>query len=238
MKNRIRIVGAMALLLGVSARANAQMAVIDVQSLVQLQQQAQYWQQQISAMSNQIETLRQQLSSLTGARGMGALLTLSNAQRNYLPSSANAILAATTAGQPSVPALHSAYEAVLTSQSALSPGVTALLSPADMSAINARRSAIATRSSVMQAALASASTRFSQIQALIDQVDRTPDAKASIDLQGRIAAEQAMTTNEAAKLAATAAWTDANIAAAQTRAAEAAVSAHGVFGSRFHPGTP
>ena len=238
MKKHTLRLALLALSITVTNHAQAQMAVIDVQSLSQLQQQVSYWQQQINAMTSQIGTLRQQLSSITGTRGMGALLALTNAQRNYLPASAAGIIAA-VANAPSAPSqLHTAYAQSVASQSALPPAVTAALSAGDIAAISARRSAVATRSSVMQAALASASTRFSQIQALIDQVDRTPDAKASIDLQGRIAAEQAMTTNEAAKLAATAAWTDANIAAAQTRAAEAAVSAHGVFGSRFHPGTP
>jgi type IV secretion system protein VirB5 len=90
----------------------------------------------------------------------------------------------------------------------------------------------------MQAAMATASTRFAELQALIDQIDRTSDSKGSADLQGRIAAEQAMATNETAKLAATAAWTDANIASAQTRASEAALAAHGTFAARFHPAAP
>ena len=238
MKKHTLRLALLALSITVTNHAQAQMAVIDVQSLSQLQQQVSYWQQQINAMTSQIGTLRQQLSSITGTRGMGALLALTNAQRNYLPASAAGIIAAVV-NAPSAPSqLHTAYAQSVASQSALPPAVTAALSAGDIAAISARRSAVATRSSVMQAAMSTASARFAELQALIDQIDRTSDSKGSADLQGRIAAEQAMATNETAKLAAAAAWTDANIASAQTRATEAALAAHGLFATRFHPAAP
>lgn len=224
-----------ALALGAAVDAHAQLAVFDVQSLIQLQQQVGYWQQQLDAMSSQVSTLRQQYASTTGARGMGALLPTSNAARNYLPASAVDIEAATTSPQAAASLLRSAYAAALAGQVGVSAPVAGHLSAADQQVLAARRSAVATRSSVMQAALATASARFGSLQGLIDAIDRTPDSKASMDLQGRIAAEQAMAANELAKLAAVSGWSDAAIASAQTKAREAALAAHGTFATRFHP---
>jgi hypothetical protein len=46
---------------------------------------------------------------------------------------------------------------------------------------------------------ASSSGNFGQLQGLITALGMTPDTKASADLQGRIAAEQVMTTNNQIK---------------------------------------
>lgn len=224
--------------LAASTKAHGQIPVIDVEALVQLQQQITYWQQQLSSMSTQVLTSEQQLAATTGTRGMGALLALSAAQRNYLPSTATGILSAMAATQPTDPALRSAYVGAIGAQSGISPQSLASLSLAEQNTLTARRAAIATRSSVMQAALATASQRFSDLQGLINQIDLTTDQKGSLDLQGRIAAEAAMTANESAKLAAVAAWSDASIASVQTLAHEAALTAHGSFAGRFRPTAP
>ena len=222
----------------ICGEAHALIPVIDVQSLIQLQQQITYWQQQISAMATQIATAEHQLAATTGSRGMGALLPLTLSERNYLPPNADAIQAATTGGAPSEVGLHGAYVAALKGQAALPAAALAALSTSERTALLARRSAVAMRTSVMRAALVAASARYGQLQGLIDQIDLTVDQKGSLDLQGRIAAEQAMTSNESAKLAAVAAWSDADISAAQTLAHEAMVAAHGNFAQRFHPKVP
>lgn len=215
--------------------AGAQIAVIDGASLGQLQQQVTYWQDQVRAMAAQYRTLQAQLAAATGTRGIGKLLPLTPADRNYLPTSAPDMVAAATSARPQDAALHAAYAESLTRESALPNAALARLSAAESSNVNARRSAIAVRSSLMQAAIANASHRFAELQQLIIAIDRGQDAKSSLDLQDRIAAEQAMALTESTKLAATSGWTDATIAATHAQTRELAVAAHGTFGQRFHP---
>ena len=233
-RNAMRVsAGMMALLAATTARG--QMAVVDVQSLFQLQQQIQYWQQQIDGMSNQITTLRAQLQSTTGTRGMGNLLSLSDAQRNYLPTTASQLLAVTAGPQAMPSDLRTAYTQFIARQAALPTNLAATLSLNERTTINDRRSAVATRASAMQVAMSAASARFAQLQSLIDEINKTTDPKGIQDLQGRIAAEQVMALNEVAKLNAVTGWADSNIDAVRTHSAEAALSAHGLFSTRFQP---
>lgn len=215
--------------------ASAQMAVIDGASLVQLQQQVTYWQQQLDAMSAEYANLRQQLGAITGNRQMGALLPIGLPGRNYLPATANGITTAALSGAGGGTDLHSAYQTAIDAQAAVPASVANRLSPAERALLDARRASVALRSSVMQAAIATESERFAQIQQLVDTIDHTSDAKASLDLHGRIAAEQTMAATETAKVAAATGWTDATIASAQTRSRELALAEHGTFAQRFHP---
>lgn len=217
--------------------ANCQMAVVDVQSLGQLQQQIGYWRQQIDAMSGQIATMRAQLASTTGARGMGNLLRVTLDQRNYLPSTTAPLMAVTSNAAALPSELRAAYNIYVAGQTAVLPAATASLSQSEQRAIAARRSATALRASAMQLAISTASSRFEQLQILIEEIDRTSDPKAIADLQGRIAAEQVMATNEINKLAAVNAWTESNIDMARTHTAEAALATHGTFVSRLQPTT-
>ena len=52
-----------------------------------------------------------------------------------------------------------------------------------------------------QRAFTNAGQRFAALQSLVNAIGNAPDAKAIADLQGRIAAEEAMLGNEQAKLA-------------------------------------
>ena len=51
-------------------QARAGIPVIDVTAVANLIQQIMYWQQQISAMTNQLSQLQQTYNSMTGGRGM------------------------------------------------------------------------------------------------------------------------------------------------------------------------
>lgn len=235
MNPSIVTLAAVALTLASMPTARAQMAVVDAQSLGQLQQQIRYWEQQIDGMSNQIKTLRDQLASTTGARGMGGLLKLTNAQRNYLPANTTQLASLTDAAQSLPSEIRTAYDRYIASQNALQPAQASTLSVAEKNAINGRRSAIATRASAMQVATSAASQRFSQIQSLIDEIDKTVDPKGIQDLQGRIAAEQVMALNEVAKITAIAGWADSNIDVVRTRTSESVIASHGLFSHRFEP---
>lgn len=221
-----------------AASANAQIPVIDLHSFAELEQQVVYWKQQLNAMSNQLSTLKQQFTALTGTRGMGLLLPLTYAERNYLPATATGILDAMTGVSAVAPELHARYAAAESRASAISQQMAKLLAASDLSLIDMKRSAVATRASAMETALSAASQRFAELQSLVNAIDKTNDTKGSLDLQARIAAEQAMTINEAAKLSAVTAWSDASLAAAQNKSQEAALTAHGAFTSRFHPHLP
>src|ERR1700733_13126490 len=69
--------------LGLSPRAQAQFAVIDVASLAQLIQEVQQMQQALQTAQNQLNQAQQEYNSITGLRGMQNLL--SGINRNYLP---------------------------------------------------------------------------------------------------------------------------------------------------------
>jgi type IV secretion system protein VirB5 len=79
--------------LGAAAPASAGMPVIDVANLAQAIQQVLSWGQQLQGMTQQYtelvrsyEQLQSTYNSLTGPRGMQNLLTVSLANRNYLPA--------------------------------------------------------------------------------------------------------------------------------------------------------
>ena len=87
-------------------------------------------------------------------------------------------------------------------------------------------------------AYAQAGARFASLAQLVQAIGTATDAKAIADLQGRIAAEQAMLENEQAKLALLAQMAEAEgqLRAQQTR--ELVVAGHGSFESRLRPVLP
>src|ERR1700676_2037088 len=72
--------------IGAAAPACAGMPVIDVANLAQAIQQVLSWGQQLQGMTQQYQQLQSTYNSLTGPRGMQALLPVSLANRNYLPA--------------------------------------------------------------------------------------------------------------------------------------------------------
>ncbi len=222
-------------ILSASAPTPAVMPVIDAQSVLQLRQQIAYWQQQLDSMRSQSQTLRSQLLAATGTRGMGALLGQSTDQRNYLPTT-DALTDAALAGRSrQYPALRDAYARHLGEQSILPEDAVARLSTSDQAVVREHRSAVAATESLFANALETASVRYRTLQALIDQIDRSADSKAILDLAGRMAGEQLMLENERIKLSSMATWAGARTSAATRRAAETALAEQGVFSSRFHP---
>jgi hypothetical protein len=190
----------LALLMTLPHPARAQWAVFDGASFAQLVQQVNYWQQQLQSMKQQIGTLQQTYSAMTGPRGMQALLPLSAQARNYLPPDFASLLgvlnqtSATYAGLSAVLGQSVAANAVLT------PAALAQLSPAEQQLIAARRKNAALLQTLGQSALQTASGRFTTLQGLITAIGTAQDEKAIADLQGRISAEQAMLANEQSKL--------------------------------------
>jgi len=73
---------------------------------------------------------------------------------------------------------------------------------------------------------------------LIDRIGTAGDAKAIADLQGRIAAEQAMLANESVKLQTLAYSAEATRVSAEVARREAVIRGHGNFSTRFQPALP
>ena len=220
---------------GASAPAEASYPVIDVAAIQQLIAQVNYWKQQIGAMSNQLTQLRQTHAALTGSRGMQSLLPQSAASRNYLPEQWSEMVAALDGQSRRYGELARTSQALGSSWAVLDEAALARLGgPERASVLEARRQA-AGQAAAARVAYAQASERFASLAELVSAIGRATDAKAIADLQGRIAAEQAMLENEQVKLTlmAEAGAADRALAAQQRR--ELAIAGHGVFADRLHP---
>jgi type IV secretion system protein VirB5 len=221
----------------VAPRAEAAMAVIDVAAIRQLAQQVTAWREQLRGMSNQLAQLRETHGALTGGRGMDALLPTAPQARNYLPEQVAALEALTR--RPGRYG-HVADEiARLVRDGAVLPDARlGQWTAAERATLEQERERHARVRALMGEAYAQTSARFNALQQLIDAVGTAPDAKAIADLQGRIAAEQAMLANEHTKLFALQAVAQAEQAAAEARRREQALAAHGRFEARFRPANP
>ena len=114
----------------------------------------------------------------------------------------------------------------------------ASLSEAERDSVLRARQSAAASAVLAQRAYAHAGQRFAALQTLVQAVGHAPDAKAIADLQGRIAAEEAMLGNEQAKLVTLAQAAQAEQWAQALQLREAALAGHGQFDSRLHPVLP
>jgi type IV secretion system protein VirB5 len=205
--------------------AHAQMAVFDSASVGQLLSQDR-------TLAQQLLVQQSNLAALTGDRGMQQLLP--GQPRNYLPAD-YASLAAVSPGSSGYGALGAELAAALRAVTVLSGGQLGGLSPAGSQQLAAQRQSIALLQALTRVALSNSSSRFAALQQLIDAIGRTPDPKASLDLQARIAAEQGMLQNEQTKLQVLYQAALAQQWAGQQRAREQVIVAHGSFATRFQP---
>lgn len=221
-----------------AASAHGSMPVIDIAALQQLVQQVNAWQQQLRAMQQQLGQLQQTHDALTGLRGMEQLLRQSPAARNYLPPD----WATLTAALQGSGGLYSGVAAAVNAQVA----ANSVLTQQEVQRVNglvgerlaAERLAIATDQTLARAAYSRSSARFSELSTLVDKIASTPDAKAIAELQGRIAAEQAMLANENIKLAALSQASAAERWLQELQRREVVLQSHGAFASRFQPTPP
>jgi type IV secretion system protein VirB5 len=213
---------ALSMSLGGNQQARAQWAVVDVGAIAQLIQQ-------IATMRDQLQTARDQLAqaqrayeSVTGPRGMENLL--GNTVRNYLPSDWRELESAMTQGVGAYQSLSSQVRSILDANAVLTPQQLARLSPQERSALESQRRVLATRQALTREALENTSRRFSELQELVSAIGSAEDPKAVMDLQARIAAEQAMLTNEQGKLQVLYQLSQAEEAAARQRRRELAIA--------------
>jgi type IV secretion system protein VirB5 len=178
--------------------ANAQFAVIDVASIMQLVQEVQELQQQVATAQSQLQQAQSEYAAITGNRGMQNLL--SGTVRNYLPTDWAQLSQAMSGSSGSFPALAASISSLEQTNAVLTPAQIAALSPSERAQLAAARQNPALLAATARAALSNASARFAALQGLISTIGVSTDQKASLDLTARITAEQAMLQNEATKL--------------------------------------
>ena len=197
MKKRCAIALALVCTL-VASGSHAQMAVIDVRAIVQMAQQLRVLQDQLANARNQLTQAQAQFAALTGSRGMERLLA--GATRNYLPPDWAVFERTLRRVEASYAALGAQIEAVVTGNAVLTPAETAHLVADQREQLEGARQSAALLQVTSRQALQVSSERFAALQTLIDAIPRATDSKAAMDLQARIAAEQAMLQNEHTKL--------------------------------------
>jgi type IV secretion system protein VirB5 len=212
--------------------AKAQWAVIDVGAIAQLMQEVETLRQQLTTAQAQLTQAQAALATMTGNRGMQLLLGGTN--RNYLPTSA-AQLTAASQGAGAYPGLASGVQASISSNAVMSPAQLAALPPPAEQQVVADRQAVALRQAVAAQALSNSSARFAALQSLIAAIPSAKDQKGILDLQARINAELGMLQNEQTKLQVLAVATEAMSAVNAQREREQVIVGQGQFATRFQP---
>lgn len=212
MKKLKRIASAIAVVVGlttIAAPAHATgIPVVDIagdlqnllshiEDLAQYIEQLEMLEQQYQQMQAQYEKSQQMYQTMTGSRGMAALIN-SLAARQYLPRDSATLYNLSTNG--------GSYSSLAGSLKAIKQAAQ-IVKPSDIgnstaaSSLDKRQSILAGMQTTAEAAYDQAGQRFDRLQVLVDSVDTASDAKAAADLQNRIQAEQVMMQNEQAKIA-------------------------------------
>jgi type IV secretion system protein VirB5 len=154
-----------------STAASAQLLTLDVANLTQAIQQVTAWAQQAKQMQNQI-------TSMTGNRGMSTLLP---ASVPVMPSNWNSAMTTLT---PSGQQIKSA-------QTVLTPQQTAALTPQMQSYLTQVQILSAANQSMSQAAYNDATARQARLQTLTAKLGTTNDPKSDAELANAIGIEHA-----------------------------------------------
>jgi type IV secretion system protein VirB5 len=213
--------------------ARAQFAVIDVAAVTQLLTEVQDLEQALTVARDHLAEAQAQLRSMTGDRGMEGLLAGTN--RNYLPADWGQLTAALNDTSSAYAALSAAIRQAVAEDAVLTPQQVATLSPEGRQQLLGDRNTAALLQAVSRQALANASSRFADLQQLIDAIGTASDQKGILDLDARIGAEQAMLANERTKLAMLVAAAEAQHWADEEQERERAIAGQGEFATRFQP---
>jgi len=214
------------ILLAATSSAHGQIAVFDASAFVKLASE-------VRTLEQQLAQAEASLQAMTGGRGMQLLL--SGTVRNYLPPDWATMLRATQGASTPYGALSADTQAELHANAVLSSQELGGLSSAGNEQLLASRQSVALLQSIAHAALANSSSRFSELQQLINAIATATDQKASLDLHARIAAEQGMLQNEQTKLQVLYQSALAQRWAGEQRLREQVIVAHGSFALRFEP---
>jgi type IV secretion system protein VirB5 len=207
--------------------------VIDIAEVLQLVQQVQYWMQQIKLMKTQLDQLQQTYAAVTGPRGMENLLE--GSRRNYLPPDWNQMVGVLNNNSVSYSGLAAQAQTVMDANAILSRTQLSQLAPEQRQIVEQGRNSVALMQVMSRVAYQNTSQRFAAIQQLINAIAGAIDAKAIQDLQGRIAAEQAMLQNEQTKLQVLSQAALGEQWAQQQRVREESLNAVGNYRKANHP---
>jgi type IV secretion system protein VirB5 len=187
---RCRLAAAALLATGAGSSHAQGIPVIDIANLIQTIQQVM---NDITEISNQVEQINQlqaQVSSMNGARMLGTVSD-NPMLRNYVPANAYSFVNAVgTNGygglSPTAKSLRDAdmlYNCMDLSGTARTTCQANLAQPYQQKGL-------------LQDAMAAASGRLPQINALMGQINATSDQKAVLEIQARIGAENALLAHE------------------------------------------
>lgn len=202
--------------------AQAQLAVYDATSYAKLIQQAQTAVSQLEQMKQQVTQGSQLLTSLNQNSNVNALASVLNtpALRQILPD-AEAYIAAAKGGLGQLGQIGQQALAIRQTNRLYTPPAGDSLGQDLEAAGNRDARDLAAAQAVGQAA----ATRLQGLQQLQSGLETAPNARAVLDLQARLAAEQAMTANDQMRLQALAMTQDAEGRLARQRAQERAAAA-------------
>ena len=213
--------------------AHSQFAVIDVAAITQLVTEVQNLEQALTVAREHLAEAQTELRSMTGDRGMEQLLAGVN--RNYLPTDWGQLTAVIGNTNSAYAALSAAAQQALTEDTVLTAQEFATLSPGAQQQLVAGRGTAALLQAISRQALANASSRFSDLQQLINTIGTASDQKGILDLNARISAEQAMLQNEQTKLLVLIAAAESQHWADEEQDSERAIADQGQFATRFQP---
>ncbi|MBW4788836.1 P-type DNA transfer protein VirB5 [Alcaligenes faecalis] len=184
----------------ISSQALAQIPVTDGAAIkTSVQQQVETmakWKLQYDQMVNQIDQMKQEYQSITGVRGLGDVLN-NPALRDYLPDDWQGVYdSVKSAGYAG---LSGRADQVYNDNKIYD---TCVNHTDEKSRISCEAQAVkgAQDKAFALDAYDKAKERLGQIDALMQEINRTQDPKSIAELQGRIAAEQALIQNEQTKL--------------------------------------
>ncbi|CAA9891711.1 conserved exported hypothetical protein [Candidatus Methylobacter favarea] len=165
--------------------------------------------EQLTTLTNQLQQLQQTYqmvtstyNGLTGNRGFGAVQTITNAARNYLPANTTGMMDAIDGLSNTYGYMSNQVQTFTNQNSILSPGaVTALnMNANQLKLFSQRRKNNAAVQAIAAQSMDAAGQRFNYIQQLMNQVNTTNDPKGIAELQARIAGEQVMLQNDQSKM--------------------------------------
>ena len=186
--------------IAMSSAAFAQIPVTDVASITtQVTNQVETiakWKMQYDQMVSQINQMQQQYASMTGTRNLGQIMN-NPSLRDYLPNDWQGVYDSVRTGGYSglTGRAQSVYEANKIYDACAHYKVAEQRTACEAHAVKPSQD-----KAFALDAYDKAKGRLTQIDGLMSQINSTTDPKAIAELQGRIAAEQALIKNEQNKL--------------------------------------
>lgn len=225
MKKFAKLTAAVALVLAAHSPAMAITTVFNPTLLLQAIQQTQAWAQQYQQMASQIRQLQQANAAMSGDRGMAGLL--GNQNRSYLPPNWDQAMTTLSQSGTTYGQLAAVTRQIKEAQSVLSQQDASRMSPQMQQYLEQTRNLTASQQAIGQSAYNTAAQRVNTLQALTNALNGQTDPKAVMDLQARIASEQAALANDQAQLQAVAQLTAAQSVAQQAMTNEMRAKAAG-----------